>query len=101
MITSKFMNKKLYSILHENVELSSDYAKSIGDCLDVDWTQVSLDQFKQGLVVELEHGNTDEKTDITDDNMLLVGKIALAHLNEIPDYYTRLDKMEKEAKGEN
>jgi len=47
--------------------------------------------------VELEHGLCDAKTNVTGDDPLLTGKIALAHLNEFPDYYTRLDKMEKEA----
>jgi hypothetical protein len=50
-----------------------------------------------GLDVELEHGTRDPKTNVTNDNALMTGKIALAHLNEFPDYYTRLEKMEKEA----
>jgi Protein of unknown function (DUF5661) len=51
-----------------------------------------------GLDVELEHGLTDLKTNVTQDDELTTGKIALAHLNEFPDYYTRLQKMEDEAK---
>jgi len=50
-----------------------------------------------GLEVELEHGARDPETNVTHDDPLLTGKIALAHLNEFPDYYTRLAKMEKEA----
>ena len=52
-----------------------------------------------GLEVELEHGKVDRHTNVTDDDPIMTGKIALAHLNELPDYYTRLDKMEKEAEG--
>jgi len=51
-----------------------------------------------GLDVELEHGLTDLKTNVTQDDELTTGKIALAHLNEFPDYFTRLQKMEDEAK---
>lgn len=98
MLTSKFLNYRLNQIL-ETVELSAEYAKTIGDRLNINWDKINLDQFKQGLVIELEHGNTNEKTDVTDDNMLLTGKIALAHLNELPDYYSRLIKMEKEVSG--
>ena len=49
--------------------------------------------------VELEHGSIDSLTNLTDDEPLSTAKIALAHLNEIPDYYTRLKKMETEAKA--
>jgi hypothetical protein len=52
-----------------------------------------------GLDVELEHGKIDPQTNVTNDEPIMTGKIALAHLNEFPDYYTRLDKMEKEAEG--
>ena len=51
-----------------------------------------------GLEVELEHGMCDASTDVTGDNATLTGKIALAHLNEFADYYSRLAKMEQEAK---
>lgn len=47
--------------------------------------------------VELEHGKVDPKTNVTDDDRLLTGKIALAHLSEFPDYYTRLLELEHEA----
>jgi len=50
-----------------------------------------------GLDVELEHGQADPRTNITNDDPILTGKIALAHLNEIADYYTRLYRMEAEA----
>jgi hypothetical protein len=78
---------------------SSDEAREIGNRLGVDWSKVDLEQFRMGLGVELEHGRIDPDTDVTRDDPLVTGKIALAHLREIPDYYTRLDGMEKEAEG--
>jgi hypothetical protein len=47
--------------------------------------------------MELEHGSQNPLTNVTNDDVIITGKIALAHLNEIPDYYTRLQKMEQEA----
>jgi hypothetical protein len=52
-----------------------------------------------GLEVELEHGRRDPATNVSDDDEIITGKIALAHLNEFPDYYTRLEKMEAEAEA--
>ena len=72
-------------------------AKRIGDALGVDWAQVSLDEFRAGLDVELEHGVRDPETNVTGNDEILTGKIALAHLKEFPDYYTRLAQLEKEA----
>jgi hypothetical protein len=74
-------------------------AKQIGEKLGIDWSKYDVEQFRMGLDVELEHGKIDPHTNVTDDDPIMTGKIALAHLNEIPDYYTRLDKMEKEAEG--
>jgi len=50
-----------------------------------------------GMDVELEHGLRNAYTNVSNDNPLVTGKIALAHLSEFADYYTRLDYMEKEA----
>lgn len=77
---------------------TSDEAKVIGDTLGVEWSKFDVEQFTMGLNVELEHGTAELKTNVTDNNPISTGKIALAHLNEFPDYYTRLDKMEEEAK---
>jgi hypothetical protein len=60
----------------------------------------SLEEFRQGMDVELEHGRRDAATNVTGDDALTTGKIALAHLREIPDYYTRLARMEAEAEAE-
>jgi hypothetical protein len=76
---------------------SFDKAKQIGNALGIDWNKFGIEQFRMGLEVELEHGARDPETNVTNDDPLLTGKIALAHLKEFPDYYTRLAKMEKEA----
>ncbi len=75
-----------------------DQAKSTGEQLGIRWDKFDLEQFRAGLGVELEHGAVTPTTDVTNDDPLLTGKIALAHLTEFPDYYTRLAKMETEAK---
>ena len=74
-------------------------AKRIGESLGVDWSNYTVEQFRMGLDVELEHGLVDSHTNVTNDDPIMTGKIALAHLNEFPDYYTRLDRMEREAEG--
>ncbi len=78
---------------------TSEEAKTIGEKLGINWSKYNVEQYRMGLDVELEHGLVDPHTNVTDDDPIMTGKIALAHLNEFPDYYTRLDKMEKEAEG--
>ena len=78
---------------------TSDEARQIGEALGIDWSQYDVEQFRMGLDVELEHGLVDPHTNVTDDDPIMTGKIALAHLNELTDYYTRLEKMEDEAEG--
>jgi hypothetical protein len=75
-------------------------AREIGDKLGIDWSHFDVEQFRMGLDVELEHGRHDPSTDVTGNDPILTGKIALAHLNEFADYYTRLEKMEREAEKE-
>jgi hypothetical protein len=79
------------------VKFTLDQAQQIGEQLGIDWSQFDVAQFRLGLDVELEHGLRDASTNVTDNDPLLTGKIALAHLNEFPDYYTRLEIMEREA----
>jgi hypothetical protein len=69
-------------------------ALHIGTQLGIDWRRVDVEEFVAGLNVELEHGRRDPATNLTNDDPLLTGKIALAHLTELPDYYSRLAKME-------
>ena len=76
---------------------ATEEARKIGETLGIDWSEFDVEQFRMGLDVELEHGTVDPATDVTHDDPVLTGKIALAHLNEFPDYYTRLAEMEEEA----
>jgi hypothetical protein len=80
-------------------QFTAQEASSIGMQLGLDWTKIDLEQFRRGLEVELEHGAVDPETNVTGDDPLFTGKIAWAHLKEIGDYYTRLDKLEAEAEG--
>ena len=75
-------------------------ARRVGEQIGIDWASAPFDveQFRRGMDVELEHGLHDLLTNVTDDDPVVTGKIALAHLHEFPDYYTRLDKMEEQAK---
>jgi hypothetical protein len=78
---------------------TEEEAKAIGEQLGIDWTEFDVEQFRMGMDVELEHGLVDPATNVTDDDPMMTGKIALAHLNEFGDYYTRLEIMEREAEG--
>jgi Mn-dependent DtxR family transcriptional regulator len=77
-------------------------ARLIGAEIGIDWDTApfEVEEFQSGMNVELEHGLHDVVTNVTDDDPHVTAKIALAHLNEFADYYTRLDRMEEEAKKE-
>ena len=79
---------------------STEEARRVGDAIGVDWTRFELDQFRTGMDVEFEHGSHDPQTDVTHDDPILTGKIALAHRKEFADYYERLERMEREAELE-
>ena len=78
---------------------SQQHARGIGERIGIDWntSRFDVEQFRMGLEVELEHGRRDPATNVSDDDENMTGKIAWAHLNEFPDYYTRLAQMEAEA----
>ncbi len=78
-------------------EFTLTEAQSIGEQLGITWEQFAVEQFRKGLNVELEHGKRDPETNVSNDDAITTGKIALAHLKEFPDYYDRLEKMEREA----
>jgi len=82
------MSKKFFTL---------EEAKKIGDQIGINWAETKIEEFAQGLHVELEHGLVDPRTNVTNDDLAMTGKIAWAHLNEFGDYYTRLKKMEDEA----
>ena len=79
---------------------TTEQARQIGDTLGVKWNRFDVEQFRMGLNVELEHGLAGPSTNVTSNDPLFTGKIALAQLNEFPDDYTRLARMEQEAKTE-
>jgi hypothetical protein len=82
------------------LHFTSEQAKQIGDMLGIKWDKFDVEQFRMGMDVELEHGNIDKNTNVTNDDPITTGKIALAHLNELPDYYTRLAEMEVEGEAD-
>jgi hypothetical protein len=76
-------------------------AKAIGDKIGVNWDEFDLGEFAQGIKEELEHGDAmgfGDQTNVTKDDMVMTARIALAHLHELPNYYTLLEEMEE--KGE-
>lgn len=80
-------------------KFTTEEAKEIGEKLGITWDKFDVEQFRMGMDIELEHGLVDGNTNVSNDDPLTTGKIALAHLNEFPDYYDRLEKMEKEAEA--
>lgn len=57
--------------------------------LGIDFSNFSKEEFLEGINIESEHGKTNEVTNVTDDDLLKTSKIALAHLNEFPNYYNK------------
>jgi len=86
----------------EKKSFTEEEARAVGEQIGINWSTApfDVDQFRRGMDVELEHGLHDVVTNVTDDDSLLTGKIALAHLNEFPDYYDRLERMEEDARRE-
>jgi uncharacterized protein DUF5661 len=78
---------------------TGEEARAAGEQIGIDWmtSPFDVEQFRKGMDVELEHGTRDLATNVTDDDMTVTAKIARAHLNEFPDYYSRLGVMEAEA----
>lgn len=86
------MKAKLNRLLSESV-IDSSTAKAIGDFLGVDWDKIDILEFTAGINVEMEHGKGGAATDVVRPNdFMSFGRIALVHLEEVPDYYTRLKK---------
>jgi len=81
----------------EKRRTTSEEARRVGDEIGVDWSRYDLEQFRAGMDVEFEHGSHDPQTNVIHDDPIVTGKIALAHIKEFPDYYTRLERMEQEA----
>jgi hypothetical protein len=95
MKTIEILNKYLIILEQETKkQFTEEQAKEIGDKLGINWNEISLKEFSAGVNTELEHGSRDSQTNVTNDDPLMTGKIALAHLKEKKDYYTELKKME-------
>lgn len=91
------LNFKFYKTMSVKKHFTTEEAKMVGETLGIKWDKFDIEQFRMGMDIELEHGLHDSHTNVTNNDSVMTGKIALAHLNEFPDYYTRLEKMEKEA----
>jgi len=87
--------------MSEKQVFTADQARAAGERIGIDWSgsRFDVEQFRMGMDVELEHGTQDHATNVTDDDVVVTAKIARAHLNEFPDYYTRLAVMESEAEA--
>jgi hypothetical protein len=85
--------------MSEEPRFTAEDARRIGEEIGIDWETAAFDveQFRAGMDIELEHGSHDPRTNVTNDDPVVTGRIAWAHLNEFPDYYTRLERMEEEA----
>jgi len=85
----------------EKAHFTSEEARAAGERIGIDWVTAPFDveQFRMGMDVELEHGTRDLETNVTDDDVTVTAKIARAHLNEFPDYYSRLAVMEADAEA--
>ncbi|MBQ2639794.1 MAG: hypothetical protein IJF92_03430 [Bacilli bacterium] len=57
--------------------------------LGINFDKFSKEEFLEGLNIESEHGSISPKTNVTNDDIFLTAKIALAHLNEYPNYYNK------------
>jgi hypothetical protein len=78
-------------------QISSEQAQRVGAALHLDWNQVDLEQFRQGLMGNHDQEAMDPETGLTYDGVLLSGKLVLSHMQEFPDYFTRLEKLKAEA----
>jgi len=86
------------SAIKESEDVIKNYIKTLCDENSIDISDINLDQLADGFNVELEHGSKGgDDTNVTGDDALTTIRIALAHLREIPDYYTRLDNLEANA----
>lgn len=94
-------NSTLNGLIRGRTSFSKEEAAAIALLLGIDFTKSKFDlvEFWMGVNTELEHGKQSTQTNVTGDDPLITGKIALAHLNEFPDYYKRLKILEEEAKA--
>jgi hypothetical protein len=88
-------------MMSERAHFTADQARAGGERIGIDWStsRFDVEQFRMRMDVELEHGTHDLKTNVTDDDVSVTAQIARAHLNEFPDYHSRLAVMEAEAEA--
>src|SRR5579859_5867323 len=91
----------LFAVTTPKQHFTADEARAAGERIGIDWntSRFDVEQFRMGMDVELEHGTQDPDTNVTDDDVQVTAKIARAHLNEFPDYYSRLAVMEADAEA--
>ena len=77
-------------------QISPAEAKRIGEALHIDWDHVDLEQFRQGLMGKQPQQNVDPETALAYDGLLQTGQVVLTHIEEFPDYFTRLEKLRAE-----
>lgn len=75
--------------------ISLEQARRVGEALHIDWEQVNLEEFRQGLMGHRKEA-IETETGLTYQALVLTGKVVLAHMREFPDYYSRLAKLEAE-----
>ena len=68
-------------------------------CIKLNVNPKYMNALYKGMKIEMEHGYINKQTNVTNNSLLKTAKIALAHLQEYPDYYERLERMEKQAKN--
>jgi len=79
------------------VKLTEIRLRKVAKDLNIDLRKLPISTLKKGMKVELEHGLIDTRTNVSFDDLIITAKIALAHIIEFPDYYDRLEQLEKEA----
>jgi hypothetical protein len=77
-------------------KITLNEAKKVGDKLNIDFNVIDIKEWRDGMQIELEHGTHNKKTNVTGNDLMKTGKIALAHILEMKDYYIRLKKMEEQ-----
>ena len=97
-VTKAAKQLKLIESILEGI--SKEEAIKIGQELNVDFDEVDADELHKGINAEFEHSSTLSNIIDPDEPELKViaAQIALDHLDELPDYYTQLDRMEEEYK---
>ena len=84
----------------DRTEFTRKEAWRVYNKLGLSCDDIDFEQFYMGMNVELEHGTRYRKSNVTENDAIMTGKIALAHLYEFKDYYTHLNKMEAEMEEE-